>query len=62
MMMLKVGIASYDEMKARAMAMARGKSRVLPGEPKVWFTSTKPWSKRSLAATANCCASSQSEQ
>ena len=34
----KVGIASYEEMKARTMAVARGKLRVTPKEPKVWFT------------------------
>jgi predicted transcriptional regulator len=35
---LKVGIASYEEMKARTMAIARGERRVRPGEPKVWVT------------------------
>jgi predicted transcriptional regulator len=35
---LEVGIASYDEMKARTMAVARG-------EPKVWFTSTESFAK-----------------
>ena len=42
---LKVGIASYDEMKARTMAVARGKRRVSAGEPKVWFTSTESFAK-----------------
>jgi predicted transcriptional regulator len=42
---LKVGIASYEEMKARTMAVARGKRRVAPGEPKVWFTSTESFAK-----------------
>jgi predicted transcriptional regulator len=37
---LKVGIASYKEMKARTMAVARGERRVAADEPKVWFTST----------------------
>jgi predicted transcriptional regulator len=32
---LKVGIASYKDMKARTMAVARGKQRVARGEPKV---------------------------
>jgi predicted transcriptional regulator len=36
---LRVGIASYEEMKARTLATARGEARVTPGEPKVWFTS-----------------------
>ena len=32
---LKVGIASYEEMKARTMAVARGEWRVARDEPKV---------------------------
>ena len=42
---LKVGIASYDEMKARTMAVARGEQRVSPDEPRVWFTSTESFAK-----------------
>ena len=42
---LKVGIASYDEMKARTMAVARGKRRASADEPKVWFTSTESFAK-----------------
>src|ERR1700674_3828986 len=42
---LKVGIASYEEMKARTMRIARGEQRVAPSEPKVWFTSTESFAK-----------------
>jgi len=42
---LKVGIASYAEMKARTIAVARGERRFAPGEPKVWFTSTESFAK-----------------
>lgn len=42
---LKVGIASYKDMKARTMAVARGEQRVAADEPKVWFTSTEPFAK-----------------
>jgi hypothetical protein len=42
---LKVGIASYDEMKARTMAVAQGKRCVKADEPKVWFTSTESFAK-----------------
>ena len=42
---LKIGIASYEEMKARTMAFARGERRARPGEPKVWFTSTESFAK-----------------
>ena len=36
---LRVGIASLEEMKARTLAVARGEHRPGPDEPKVWFTS-----------------------
>ncbi len=36
---LNVGIASYQEMKSRAMAIARGDYKPKRGEPKVWFPS-----------------------
>jgi predicted transcriptional regulator len=42
---LKVGIASYEEMKARTLRIARGEQRVLSGEPKVWFVSTESFAK-----------------
>jgi predicted transcriptional regulator len=42
---LKVGIASYKEMKARTMAVARGARRIAADEPKVWFTSTESFAK-----------------
>ena len=42
---LKVGIASYEEMKARTMDVARGEQHVAPDEPKVWFTSTESFAK-----------------
>ena len=42
---LRIGIASYEEMKARTMAIARGELRPSPDEPKVWFTSTESFAK-----------------
>jgi predicted transcriptional regulator len=36
---LKIGIASYEQIKARTLAIARGERRPDPGEPKIWFTS-----------------------
>jgi predicted transcriptional regulator len=42
---LKVGIASYGEMKARTIAIAKGELRPKPGEPKVWFTSPESFAK-----------------
>lgn len=38
---LRVGIASYEEMKARTLAIARGEVKPGPQDPKVWFTSTE---------------------
>jgi predicted transcriptional regulator len=42
---LKVGIASYDEMKALTMAIARGHRKLAPQEPRVWFPSTESFAK-----------------
>jgi len=42
---LKIGIAGYDQMKARTMAIARGEYRPAKGEPKVWFTSVESFAK-----------------
>src|SRR5271168_524138 len=42
---LKVGIASYEQMKARTLAVARGERRIGAREPKVWFTSTESFAK-----------------
>jgi predicted transcriptional regulator len=38
---LKVGIASYEEMKARTIAIARGTVKPRPSDPKVWFPSAE---------------------
>ena len=42
---LRVGIASYEEMKARTMAVARGEMKPGRGDPKVWFTSAESFAK-----------------
>ncbi len=42
---LQIGIASYDRMKARTMAIARGEYTAARGEPKVWFTSIESFAK-----------------
>jgi len=42
---LRIGIASYEDMKARTMAIARGELRPSDDEPKVWFTSTESFAK-----------------
>src|ERR1039457_245893 len=42
---LRVGIASYDQMKARTIAIARGEYRPAAGEPKVWFTSAESFAR-----------------
>ena len=54
---LKIGIASYKDLKARTMAIAQGKLKPKPGDPKVWFTSAESFAKvlshknRALLAT-----------
>ena len=42
---LKIGIASYEEMKARTIAITRGEYKSKPDEPKVWFTSPESFAK-----------------
>lgn len=42
---LKVGIASYEAMKARTLAIASGELQPKPGDPKVWFTSPESFAK-----------------
>ena len=36
---LRIGIANYDDMKARTLAIARGEVKPSADEPKLWFTS-----------------------
>ena len=42
---LRIGIAGYDRMKARTMAIARGERKPTKGEPMVWFTSIESFAK-----------------
>lgn len=42
---LIVGIASYDEIKARSLAIAKGDYSPKRGEPKVWFNSLESFAK-----------------
>jgi len=45
MKVLHVGIASYEEMKARTLAIARGAYKPAAGEPKIWFTSAESFAR-----------------
>ena len=38
---VKIGIASYEEIKARTLALARGEIKRAPDDPKIWFNSLK---------------------
>ena len=42
---LKIGIASYEQFKARTIAIAKGEYKPQPDEPKVWFTSLESFAK-----------------
>ena len=42
---LKIGIADYDRMKARTVAIARGEHKPVRSEPTVWFTSIERLAK-----------------
>jgi predicted transcriptional regulator len=41
MKVLRIGIASIDDFKARTIAIARGRAKPKPGEPKIWFSSAQ---------------------
>lgn len=42
---LKVGIASYAEMKVMTMAIAHGRRKLRAHEPRVWFPSTESFAR-----------------
>lgn len=42
---LRVGIATYQEMKARSLAIAKGKYKPAADEPKVWLTSAESFAR-----------------
>jgi predicted transcriptional regulator len=42
---LKVGIASYEDMKERTMAIARGERQDTADDPQVWFLSTESFAR-----------------
>ena len=42
---LKIGIAGYDRMKARTIAIARGERKTARDDPKVWFNSVESFAK-----------------
>ena len=42
---LKVGIADHKRYKNRTMAIARGRLRPRPSDPKIWFTSIESFAK-----------------
>jgi predicted transcriptional regulator len=42
---LNVGIATYEEMKARTLAIAKGEIKPKAGDPQVWFPSTESFAK-----------------
>ena len=42
---LKVGIATYKEMKAMTLAIARGERKLAPRSPRIWFPSTESFAK-----------------
>jgi predicted transcriptional regulator len=42
---LKVGIACVEDMKRRAMAIARGQLKPARDDPKVWFTSPESFAR-----------------
>ncbi len=46
---LPVGITSYQDMKARTLAIANAELRAKPGDPKVWCTSPESFARALLS-------------
>jgi len=42
---LRLGIASFEAMKARTIAIAKGELKPKPDDPKVWFNSPESFAK-----------------
>ena len=42
---VKVGIATYEQQKARLMAIGRGEYKPAPDEPKIWFSSIESFAQ-----------------
>ncbi|MDP2380289.1 MAG: hypothetical protein Q8M35_07370, partial [Pseudohongiella sp.] len=42
---LNIGIMSQEKIHERMLAIAKGKYKPKPGEPKIWFTSMKSLAK-----------------
>jgi predicted transcriptional regulator len=42
---LRVGIASYSEMKSMTLAIARGQRKLAPRDPRIWFPSTESFAR-----------------
>src|SRR5712692_2064315 len=45
MKVLRIGIASTDDFKARTIAIAQGHAKPRAGEPKIWFNSAQSLGK-----------------
>jgi len=41
MKMIKVGIASQEEIRERMLAIAKGEFKPKPSDPRIWFTSMR---------------------
>lgn len=45
MRVLKIGVATLEQMKARTLGIARGEIKVMSSDPKVWVTSAETFAK-----------------
>lgn len=45
MKIIKIGIASQEKIRERALAIARGEIKPKPSDPKIWFTSMRSLSQ-----------------
>ncbi len=52
--LIKVGIARFEAMKARTIAVSRGDQHIAPDELNVWFPSTESFAKVLSSTTQTC--------
>jgi predicted transcriptional regulator len=52
MKMIKVGIASQEEIRERMLAIAKGEFKPKPSDPRIWFTSMRSLSR--AVSDENC--------
>jgi predicted transcriptional regulator len=49
-----IGVMPQEQIRARAIAIAKGEDKPKPGEPRIWFTSMKSVAECTAARLPRC--------